>query len=393
MIGAVWCDSMLYGMGNTLKIDSARIALCLICIYGTQVAPVSAQDLQPEEGEAGSVRTHIQGGSNGQYYNYTKRKYSDLELLDDSRTDHREEMRRFVERAAQFSHRFRPAFGVIVEDALALLVKINPVDTSIIRLARAYTKSIDGIMPTGLFHGMTSYGIANDDPDVLEMNLDLAAQAKKVGLPVFVLDKTDDPKQIAAGRDRSANLGYRYGVSTSAYFEDGVLPDFPDKPYDENATNILSLKDVRNFAVIGNSALYGPEDEFALRMNLNNYDLLVVDVFHGQKPLSKRAVETLQYKRNGARRLVYARVNIGTAARYLYYWRDSWREGSPRWLGRPMLDNPDAHYVEYWRPEWQRIIYGDTASYIYGVIDQGYDGVVLADVDAFQEFEDYFELR
>ncbi|MEE8350918.1 MAG: hypothetical protein V3R37_01825 [Rhodospirillales bacterium] len=48
----------------------------------------------------------------------------------------------------------------------------------------------------------------------------------------------------------------------------------------------------------------------------------------------------------------------------------------------------DRNYVQYWRPEWQRIITGDAKSYIYGIIRQGFDGVVLEVVEeAYRFFE------
>ncbi len=301
--------------------------------------------------------------------------------------DFKEEMRTFVERISSFSREYRPTFGVIIEDALPLLIKSNPEDEELVFPARAFIRSIDGIMPTGVYYGGLAFDQRFKNDKALGDTLNLISWASDAGLPVFVLDKTRDAGNIRDGQNRSSESGYVYGSTTHADFTESILPDYPLRPFDENAESILSLNAVRNFAVIGNSIIYGREDEFALKMSRNNYDMLVVDVFHGHQPLSKRAVETLKYKRNGTRRLVYARVNIGTAARYLYYWRSNWREGNPSWLGRPVPERPDTHYVEYWRPEWQRYITGDTASYIYGVIDQGYDGVVLADVDIYRAFD------
>ena len=62
---------------------------------------------------------------------------------------------------------------------------------------------------------------------------------------------------------------------------------------------------------------------------------------------------------------------------YFYYWKPRWQEGSPLWISAAFADDPDKYYVEYWHPEWQKIITGNTDSYIYGIIAQGFDGVVL----------------
>ncbi|MBT3556842.1 MAG: hypothetical protein HOC63_10705 [Rhodospirillales bacterium] len=301
--------------------------------------------------------------------------------------DYREEMRRFIQNIARFARGYKREFNVIIEDALELIVKRNVTDETLAMPARTFTRSIQGVMATGLYHGTPQFGEPAGDDKILTANLDLLLKADQAGLAVFVLDETSDRAQIDAGRSQTKGLGYVYGATDHAEFDLSMLPSYPRRPFDENPVSILSLGAIKNFAVIGNANAYGREDEFALQMHETNHDLMIVDVFLGQKPLSKRAVETLKYKKNGARRQVFARVDIGTAASYRYYWKANWREGFPPWLGRTLPDNPDAHYVEYWRPEWQRIITGDTQSYIYGVIDQGYDGVILAGADIYQAFD------
>ena len=63
-------------------------------------------------------------------------------------------------------------------------------------------------------------------------------------------------------------------------------------------------------------------------------------------------------------------------------------EGSPGWISGPVRDDPDRYYVEFWQPEWQKLIYGDTKSYVYGIIIQGFDGVVI---EGIEETYRYFE--
>jgi uncharacterized protein (TIGR01370 family) len=167
-----------------------------------------------------------------------------------------------------------------------------------------------------------------------------------------------------------------------------ALPRFLSRPHRENANHILSFGGVRNFLVIGDPSAFGRQDEFALKIHDTNYDAVITEVFHGRRPLAAQAVETLKYKKLGARRLALARVDIGTAATYSFFWRPEWREGSPVWINAPLPGNPDRHYVQYWNPNWQRLIYGDNNSFLYGVIaDQGFDGVLLAGVEAYRFFE------
>jgi cysteinyl-tRNA synthetase len=224
--------------------------------------------------------------------------------------------------------------------------------------------------------------------EIRARNLRLAGIAKDNGLPVIVMDYGTDHKTV----DESHRLNRKQGfISTTVHAplaELGSLPPYPKRPFGEDSKSTLSLKDVSTFAYITNSAAFGRESEFAMKMHGTNYDLMVVDVMHGRKPLSKRAVVTLKYKQIGGKRLVFATANIGAAASYRFYWKDTWREGSPDWISAPLRDDPDSHYVQFWRPEWQRLITGDTKSYIYGLVALGFDGVVLEGMeDAYRFFE------
>ena len=301
--------------------------------------------------------------------------------------DFRETMRSFVTDIADFARQRRPDFTVVVENSLELLIKRDDTDEELASPARTYMRSIDGIMVTNLFAGGGGINKPGENPERLKARLDLIDIARRNGLKVFVLDHADDRAVIDEGRAKARQLGAAYHASGASAFESATLPAYPARPFDESANSVISGDSINNFAVIGNSAVYGRQDEFALMMHQTNYDVIIVDVFHGREPLTKQAVETLKYKASGARRLVFARVDIGMAASYRYYWQQHWQEGSPPWLGAPLRGEPDHYFVEFWNPEWQRIIFGDPASYIYGVVDQGYDGVILGGVDSYEIFE------
>ena len=85
----------------------------------------------------------------------------------------------------------------------------------------------------------------------------------------------------------------------------------------------------------------------------------------------------------GARRLVFAYVNIAAAASDAFYWKPGWREGAPTWISAPTPADPDQYFVEFWQPEWQQILFGNPQSYLYGIIAQGFDGAVLDGVDSY----------
>ena len=53
----------------------------------------------------------------------------------------------------------------------------------------------------------------------------------------------------------------------------------------------------------------------------------------------------------------------------------------------PTSNNPDKYTVQYWDPAWRDLIFGNPNSYIYGIVTQGFDGVILDGVEAFRVFE------
>ena len=299
----------------------------------------------------------------------------------------RNQMRKFVQSISKFTRRYNRNFGVVTQGGLELLIKRDPVVGTRISPARTYIRSIDGVIKDGLFFGKRVFG-EPPPQEILARHLRLTDIAKDNGLRVLVVDYGTDPKTADESRRRNKEKGYVSITAPAPLADLNSLPSYPRRPYGENARSMLSLKDVSNFAYISDSAAFGRADEFALKMHGTNYDLLIVDVFHGREPLSKQAVATLKYKKLGARRLVFATVDIGAAASFRYYWKENWGEGSPIWIKAPVRDDPDSYHVEFWRPEWQRIIAGDTQSYVYGIIAQGFDGVVLTGVEeAYRFFE------
>ena len=301
--------------------------------------------------------------------------------------DYREEMRKFVQSISTFTRKRRPNFVLIAENGLDLLVKRQEDDETKSNPARTYIRSIDGIIQKALFYGDPEFGKPFANKEKQARLLRLTARAKSSGLKVLIIDYAKAPKAIDESYRINAARGYIPFVAHAPDADLNSLPPYPKRPYRENPRSILSLRAVKNFLSIVDSTPFGRQDEYTLRLHDTNYDMVVVDVFHGRLPLSKQAVETLKYKKIGARRLVLARLDIGSAASYLYYWKPHWREGSPLWISAPTRSDPDKFHVEYWSPEWQQIITGNIQSYIYGIIDQGFDGAVLSGLGVYLFFE------
>ncbi len=301
--------------------------------------------------------------------------------------DPREEMRRFVQAIGTYARRLKRDFAVVPSGGLDLLVKRDPIDFDKKLPATTYMRSIAGVMQTGLFYGVPEIGKPTEDKR-REALLPLAERARENGLPVLVMDYARTAQSIREAQATAAKNNFLFYAAPERGLRLNTLAGWPSRPFHENPNPILSLSDVKNFAALRDSSPYGQQDAFALKMHGTNYDLLIVDVFHRLgEPLTKQAVETLKYKKLGAKRLVFAWMNIGTAASYAYYWQPGWQEGAPLWISAPTPADPDRYFVEYWQPEWQRIITGNTDSYLYGLIQQGFDGVILEGLDSYRFFE------
>ena len=299
----------------------------------------------------------------------------------------REEMRKFIGEISAFARRYRRNFTVLTQNGLELLTKSDSGDETQSLPARTYMRSIDGVIQEALFYGLPEMDkpTTKDRRDAL---LTLAAVGKQNGLKILALDYAKTPKPIDAAYRLSRAKGLVAFVSPAVGLEINTVPRYPRHPAGANATSIISLKSIKNYLYIRDSSAFGRQDEFALKLHDNNFDAVIVDVFHRTgEPLSKRAVETLKYKKLGARRLVLAYLNIGAAESHRFYWKSHWREGSPLWISAPYPGDADKYFVEFWRPEWRKMITGDTDSYVYGIVKQGFDGVVLDDVEAYRYFE------
>ncbi|MDD9878456.1 MAG: hypothetical protein OXR84_13535 [Magnetovibrio sp.] len=300
--------------------------------------------------------------------------------------DLREEMRKLVLSISRFARKHRPNFRIIVRGGLDLLVKRDDVDETKVSPARTYMRTLDGLLAEGLFFTERRPG-RPPEPEIQQRMLGLVDFARKNGIRVFTLDYGEGPRIIDQAREQASKRGFISLVSDRPLLDIAELPSYPKRPPGENSKSVISLDGVKNYAIVANSLPFGREDVFALALHGTNYDMVVVDVFHGRKPLSRQAVETLKYKKIGAKRLVLAKMDVGTAASYRYYWKDTWREGSPPWIAAPVRGDPDRYNVEFWRPGWKKIISGDTNSYVYGIIAQGFDGVLIDGLEVYKFFE------
>jgi cysteinyl-tRNA synthetase, unknown class len=120
-------------------------------------------------------------------------------------------------------------------------------------------------------------------------------------------------------------------------------------------------------------------------------DIIVLDAVFSTDDGEWKAAEIETIRRGKAGRRVVAYVSIGEAEDYRPYWQKSWDadgDGKPDTVAPKFLnlENPDwkgNYRVRYWQPEWQRIM----LPAVDRVVAQGFDGIYLDIVDAFEFYE------
>jgi len=119
-------------------------------------------------------------------------------------------------------------------------------------------------------------------------------------------------------------------------------------------------------------------------------DLVVIDAaFEAGGDWTAAEIEIIRRGKVGRRVVAY--VSIGEAEDYRPYWQKSWdadKDGKPDVAAPKFLDteNPDwkgNYRVRYWQPEWQQIM----LPVVDKVVAQGFDGIYLDIVDAFEFYE------
>ncbi|MFP4498198.1 MAG: MJ1477/TM1410 family putative glycoside hydrolase [Vulcanimicrobiota bacterium] len=93
-------------------------------------------------------------------------------------------------------------------------------------------------------------------------------------------------------------------------------------------------------------------------------------------------------------RTVLAYLSIGEAEDYRWYWQKDWKpgvciplwDGEPKFLGPANIYWPDNYIIDYRSAEWKKIVF----SYLDIIIAQGFDGVYLDRVDAYELLKDAY---
>ena len=148
--------------------------------------------------------------------------------------------------------------------------------------------------------------------------------------------------------------------------------------------SIYKVADAANISFFIDDSLYDDKERFLQDIRDSNYDIVVIEpFFRHQEPLSREDVDSLKFKKNGAKRLIFAKMNVSEANRRDYYWRNGWQIDKTPWLARASFTDSDAVITEYWNENWKKV----SGLYFKGIVDSGYDGAFLTGLENHVYFE------
>ena len=277
-------------------------------------------------------------------------------------------MQEFVINISNYARGFDSDFIVIPQNGAELAFNTLDLNEGI---NQAYFSAINGFGIEELFYN----GSYSPDNERLTMLQELVG-SKKILVSEYVSSDVDISDAI------QKNLAEGFICFPRANTNYDYL-QIPDSIINENSADIVSLQDAQNYLYLINSNNYSTKTEMINAIKAVNFDVILMDLFFEEVEFTAAEIQQLKTKPNGGKRLVICYMNIGSAENYRYYWKDEWKLHHPSWLKKPYEGYEDEIWVKFWKKDWQEIIYGNDNSYTKKIIDAGFDGVYLDNVEAY----------
>lgn len=300
----------------------------------------------------------------------------------DDELEPRDEMRGLVQSIANTARRTDADFIVVPQNGLELLTRDGKPDGD---LAKGYVGAIDGVGREDLFYGYSGMDRPTPVRELEHMSAMLNVSTGQ-GKPALVTDYCSQQGYVWDSLRWNAERGFLSFAASSLELD--TIPGYPVEPKNVNSKNVTTMADARNFLYLINPGAFSDRDDFLEALRGTRYDVLIIDLFYNGTPLTPQEVASLKVKSGGGTRLVIAYMSIGEAEDYRYYWNNAWYGGRPEWLKGENPDWDGNYKVEYWNSAWKQIIYKSEDSYLNRILDAGFDGVYLDQVEAYEHFED-----
>jgi len=277
-------------------------------------------------------------------------------------------MQELVQNISNYARSFKKDFIIIPQNGVELAFKdADPFNG----LNYDYLGAVDGFGVEELFYN----GNYMPDFERIDMLQNLKGLKK-----ILVSEYVSDSQFIADALVKNQEKGFVCFPREGNNYNYEYIPGFIPK---ENADDITQLAQVKNYLYLISSGQYSSKAEMIQDISSTNFDLILTDLYFNGEQLSKEEIEQLKTKANGAKRLVISYISIGSAESFRYYWKSNWSLHHPTWIKKAYSGYPDEYWVKFWKSEWQEILYGNDNSYLKKILDAGFDGAYLDNVEAY----------
>lgn len=279
-----------------------------------------------------------------------------------------EKMQEFVVEIAKYAREKDADFIIIPQNGPELAYQgLDPES----EFHQEYLAAVDGLGMEEIFYN----GDASRDDYRLDMLRDLSGSK-----PVLVSEYVNSDALIDDAYYANDYEGFLCFVRRSNDYDYLYIPD---SVHNENDQDIQTLQDAKNYLYLISSDAFDSKTAMIQAIAATNFDLVIIDLFFGDEAFTANEIALMKTKANGSKRLVISYMNIGSAEKYRYYWKKTWFRHHPHWIKRKYEGYDDEFWVKFWNKEWQDIIYGHDESYTKKIIDAGFDGAYLDNVEAY----------
>lgn len=277
-------------------------------------------------------------------------------------------MQDFVINISNYARLYDSDFIVIPQNGIELAFNNLNQEEGINSL---YLNSVDGFGVEELF-----YNGSQNELDERLNQLQILKENKKIMVAEYVSDLSN----ISDAINKNTAQNFICFPRENGNYDYSQIPNNINQ---ENSNNILKLSDAKNYLYLINPENFSSKQQFLTSIANTNFDVILIDLFFEEEMLTNSDIDQLRTKANGGQRLVISYMNIGSAEKFRYYWNSKWKLHNPIWVRKKYDGYKDEFWVQYWNADWQNIIFGNNDSYMNKIINTGFDGVYLDNVEAY----------
>jgi len=278
-------------------------------------------------------------------------------------------MQDFVIELSNYARSIDSDFIVIPQNGIELIFTETDMETG---LNMTYLDAIDGLGVEELFYD----GSLAVDEERLKM-----LRVAEPYLQIMVADYISNNSFYSDVVQRNTAEGFLTFPREQNNYDYQYIPD---SIVSENTNDINTLSDAQNYLyLIYPDSVFTTKQIYLDALAATNYDVLLIDLDYKEVALSSTEIAALKTKANGGKRLVISYINVGAAENWRYYWQEKWKLHRPLWLKKPYEGYEDEIWVKFWKDDWKNIIYGNDESYMKRILNAGFDGAYLDNVEAY----------